>query len=168
MRNANIKNSLVSACIFDGNNVANGAGWCDLNINGDTIAVSACTFAGGGAAGAGVAIAAGATNPTLDGINLTNSTAASRVVNASATATFRGIAGWKVKNSGVQTVPIGTSVAITHGLGLTPTRESIRLVPYSNSPTAWVSAVAPTTFTVTLASAAAGAFSLGWFIDMEK
>lgn len=64
---------------------------------------------------------------------------------------------------GTGTISAATSVAITHGLGVTPKIYDIRITPQADVGSGiryWVSAVAATTFTLT--TSASASFTFGW------
>lgn len=169
IRNANVKNMVISACIFDGNNAANGA-WGDLSINGDVVAVSDCIFSGGGSTGYGVVVNAAAVNSTLSGLNFANSTAGNRVAGSAGppVAALKGIIGWKVKNKGLLGIDSGaTTAVVTHGCNVTPAPESIRLTPSAVRSACWITEIGATTFQLNFASAISGDFLMGWSVDME-
>lgn len=63
---------------------------------------------------------------------------------------------------GTGTITTATSVAITHGLGVTPKIYDIQVTPQSDVGSGiryWVSAVAATTFTLTTSASASFTFS---------
>lgn len=102
---------------------------------------------------------AGNTNPAFLGV-------------VPSTADVRGNRGFKTKNSGTATVTsASTSVTVDHGLSVTPIAADISVVPTSawgSTTKFWVSAVTPTSFTVTVDVAPATDFTLSWNIRSEN
>jgi hypothetical protein len=168
MRTASAANTVITGCTFDGNNTGAG-GWGDVQLHGSSPSLVGCTFNGGSSSnGYAVAINAAATNILLSALNLTASSAPSKITTNNTNPLVRGTLGWKTKNRGSTAIGSGvTSVTVSHGLNVTPTVEAFSLSPYSNAPASWVSGVTATQFTINLASAAASAFTMGWSVDME-
>jgi hypothetical protein len=172
MRSDGIYDTLISGCIFEGNNASGTANWGDVQLRGDGIMLANSSFIGGApAAGAySIAVFASSPSPVVANINLVKSTAASKILlNSNLTAKFKNIIGWKVRNRGTQAVNAGlTALTIPHGLNLTPSKDSVIITPQGNLPTWWVSAVDATNISIQFVSAVASASSLSWFVDMES
>lgn len=80
--------------------------------------------------------------------------------------------GFKTENRGsFQITSAATSVSVSHGLGITPTVDHIRLTPRDSMGAAtkfWVSAADASTFTVNVNSAPGATITFGWSIDLVR
>lgn len=115
----------------------------------------------------GIYIGTGCTNITIADNDLRNNGTAAIAVGAVGTGIYiHHNQGCVTCNSGAATIAIaGTSVTVTHGLGLTPVLQDISVTPYSGWSTAtswWISNVTATTFLINCAPAPAVAVSFVW------
>lgn len=167
--NSNSKAVTFTNCIFTDNNSLNTTGQGDMILQGMDYNITACTFYNGGANGYGLYATSTLTYSTFSSLNFVDSSAGTKFKNSGTGNHFGTFSGFIIKSSGSATVASATtSIATSHGLGITPTINQILIIPQGSLNGAvsyWVSNITATQFTINVQTAPSANVTFTWLAD---
>ena len=165
-----VTDTIVSGCIFTGNNTDNAASTGDIRWEGE-INVTGSRFIGGGAAGTALLLTASSSDCLINGNSFASTSAGTVVADSGTNNRVRGNTGFSKKSFGQETITNpATTAVVSHNLAVTPSVAQISLTLNSASAGVtrmWVSNVTSTQFTINLDATPTTTSTVGWLADAE-